>query len=80
MFRSLIHIEQWENKRWEKILFMLQIFWFCFFYLHANHLFLFDTGHFLVIVHAIPTVVLQIGKTDKQKKQINSVQYNECNL
>lgn len=41
---------------------------------------LFDTGHFLVIVHAIPTVVLQIGKTDKQKKQINSVQYNECNL
>lgn len=58
---------------------MLQIFWFAFF-ICVQTIYLFDTGHFLAIVHAIPTVVLQTGKVDKQKKQINCLQCDECNL
>lgn len=50
------------------------------FFIYVQTIYLFDTGHFPAIVHAIPTVVLQIGKTDKQKKQINSLQCDECNL
>lgn len=71
-------MEKPKRKR-KKSDFCCKYFGFAFF-ICVQTIYLFDTGHFLAIVHAIPTVVLQIGKTDKQKKQINSLQCDECNL
>lgn len=57
------------------------VFFICLFIcVQTIHLFDYNLqGHFLAIVHAVPTVVLQIGKADKQK-QINRLQCDERNL